>query len=179
VDGKIYVFGGLNSSWEGLNRVEVYDPKIDSWTSLSNMPTARGALSTVEMNDLIYVLGGITSAVDPREPALKTVEVYDTKAETWSKQVDMPTGRSHFGATVFKEVIYTIGGTLAVPEDSSLSVVEIYNTSKNIWISANPMPTKRSAHTTSIIEGKIYAVGGINTGPDWPGLTTVEVFIIK
>ena len=32
----------------------------------------------------------------------KTVEVYDPKADTWSKQVDMPTGRSHFGATVFK-----------------------------------------------------------------------------
>lgn len=177
VNNKIYVFGGLDDKWKGLKRVEVYDPVTDDWSSCTDMPTARGAPSTVEVNNLIYVLGGIPAA-GTGKPAVKTVEVYNPRTDSWSQQVEMPKGCSHFGANVFKGMIYTIGGSPA-DSDSIFSEVNAFNISKKIWFSAPQMSIRRHAHTTNIINGKIYAVGGSNTGPDWPGLTSVETFKIK
>jgi N-acetylneuraminic acid mutarotase len=176
-DGKIYVFGGLNDSWEGLNRVEVYDPELDTWTSLANMPTARGALSSIEKDGLIYVLGGI-SVADAAIPALKANEVYNPTTDTWEELGEMPTGKSHFGAVIYNERIYTIGGSsLEGPE--IMTRVEVFDISENIWLSAPDMPTARVALTCSLTNGKIYAIGGENdTVSNWPGLTTVEALAV-
>lgn len=129
------------------------------------------------MNNLIYVLGGIPAAA-VGNPAVKTVEVYNPRTDTWSDQVEMPTGRSHFGASIFNNMIYTIGGTTATP-DSSMRIVEVFDISKRIWFTAPYMSISRQAHTVSLIEGTLYAVGGTNVGPDWPGLTSIEAFTIK
>ena len=41
VGGKLYVFGGRDSSSERLSTAEVYDPASDSWAQVSNLTSAR------------------------------------------------------------------------------------------------------------------------------------------
>jgi len=41
VGGKLYVFGGRDSSREFLSTAEVYDPASDSWAQVSNLTPAR------------------------------------------------------------------------------------------------------------------------------------------
>ena len=41
VGGKIYAIGGAGPIYQALRAVEVYDPVTDTWTTKSEMPTAR------------------------------------------------------------------------------------------------------------------------------------------
>jgi N-acetylneuraminic acid mutarotase len=73
---RIYVIGGLQSG-NGLNLNQVYDPKTDSWTKGTSMPTARYDLGVAVVNDTIYAMGGVLLPpyAFPKEP-LTTNEVY-------------------------------------------------------------------------------------------------------
>src|SRR5262249_35223892 len=50
-DGRIYTFGGLNASNQGVNTVEAFDPRTATWSSLASMPTARLALGAALDSD--------------------------------------------------------------------------------------------------------------------------------
>ncbi|MGB9595195.1 MAG: Kelch repeat-containing protein [Candidatus Poribacteria bacterium] len=74
VDGFIYAMGGQTASGEkvflaerpiSLSTVEKYDPITDKWTKISNMPTARYALTTAVVNNKIYVFGGSEDTIKP------------------------------------------------------------------------------------------------------------------
>jgi N-acetylneuraminic acid mutarotase len=56
---RMYVFSG------GYNN-QVYDPKADTWTTGSTMPTPRGDFAVAVVDDLIYVIGGITISYEGR-----------------------------------------------------------------------------------------------------------------
>ena len=43
LDGKIYVIGGSITTSSVTSVVETYDPAVDIWTSMANMPSARCA----------------------------------------------------------------------------------------------------------------------------------------
>ena len=61
VNNKIYVFGGATSvpgGWIIHSAVEEYDPKTDSWTEKTPMPTAASDLSSGVVDGKIYVFGG-------------------------------------------------------------------------------------------------------------------------
>ena len=40
-NGKLYVSGGWNSSWDITKTVHVYDPTANTWEQISDMKTAR------------------------------------------------------------------------------------------------------------------------------------------
>ena len=74
VNGKIYVVGGWTKHLgAGLPTLEEYDPLTDTWTKKANMPTARGALASSEVNGKIFAIGGSNWGT-----MLLTLEEYDT-----------------------------------------------------------------------------------------------------
>jgi hypothetical protein len=64
-----------------------YDPVTDTWTSKTDMPTARRALSIGVENGKIYAIGSGTGGVSG------AVEAYDPATDTWTQKADMPTAR--------------------------------------------------------------------------------------
>jgi hypothetical protein len=74
---KIYVMGGKNafSSGEALNLNRIYDPSTDTWQVGASMPEPRIFLSIVNINDLLYVLGGI--------PGYGEMQYLPSKANNW------------------------------------------------------------------------------------------------
>jgi hypothetical protein len=59
---------------------------------------------------------------------LKTVEEYDSTADTWTIKADMSTTRWFFSASALDGNIYAIGGSTGYPPHSSVSSVEEYDT---------------------------------------------------
>src|SRR5428012_14398 len=60
-----------------------------TWTTRTNMPTARGQMGTaVASNGKIYVVGGQANGV-----ALATVEEYDPSTDTWATKASLPRAR--------------------------------------------------------------------------------------
>ncbi len=63
-DGKFYALGGtyVTFGFPGpvlLPNVEAYNPNDDTWSLVTSMPTARGALAAaIDLNGTIYAIGG-------------------------------------------------------------------------------------------------------------------------
>ncbi|WP_179032056.1 Kelch repeat-containing protein [Paenibacillus kribbensis] len=66
LNNEIYVIGGNTAatkvSGPATDEVEKYNPKTDTWSTIPSMPTARGLLSAVSLNNAIYVAGGSNSS---------------------------------------------------------------------------------------------------------------------
>jgi len=126
---------------------------IESWTTRTPMPTARGWLTAGEVNHRLYAIGGFNSTY------LTTVEAYDPSTNTWQSQAAMPTARSHVASGVVNGVIYVVGGY----NGGSLATLEAYDPTTNTWTTKTSMPTPRYAPAAGVINGVLYVVGGYLT----------------
>ncbi len=174
VNGKIYAIGGgaassaAYTSVETFSTVEEYDPATNTWTTKSEMPTARGFHSANVVNNRIYVIGGSPSA--PSSGSVLTVEVYEPATDTWTQKGTMPALRSAGFTSVVDGKIYCFGGY-------AFSDVDEYDPVTDTWTEKANMLTYRIGLSTSVLDGQIYAIGGYIYGvPDYPGVTTVEIY---
>ena len=172
VDGKIYAIGGgagSGGSYTGgktFSTVEEYDTATDTWTTKSEMPTARGWHSAGVVDGRIYVIGG-----SPSYPfsAVLMLEVYEPATDTWTQKGDIPCASSTSFASVVDGKIYTFGGYVCRQSYE-------YDPGTDTWTQKADMPTYRVALSGSALDGKIYAIGGQKPSPPYPGLATVEVY---
>ena len=58
---KLYIIGGTNDGYSGINTSQIYDPQTDNWTLGAQMPTARKSLAVAVVNDAFYAFGGVSS----------------------------------------------------------------------------------------------------------------------
>jgi N-acetylneuraminic acid mutarotase len=107
LDGRIYVFGGLDESFNISNTVEAYSPFSNTWSTVAPMPTARWELAAAAgPYGRINVLGG-----DGSSGTLNTVETYNAFTNHWSSAPPMPTDRYGLAAVAtFDGGLYAIGG---------------------------------------------------------------------
>jgi N-acetylneuraminic acid mutarotase len=162
VNGKIYAIGGWRGSGP-LSVVEEYDPVTDTWTSKTDMPTARGYLSASVVNEKIYVIGG-KSSVGAVKIGLPIVEEYDPATDTWAERKDMPTARRYLSTSVVNDKIYAIGGLIGGQPATHSATAEEYDPATDTWTKKTDMPTARGMLCAGVVDGKIYAIGGISGG---------------
>ena len=115
VDGKLYAIGGrllgngiprpINEALSNFNDNEAYNPRQDSWTILSPMPTKRSGLAASSFNSKIYAFGG-----QSLNGTFNTNERYDTERNVWTTDLPMPTSRLGLEAVSFENKIYVLGG---------------------------------------------------------------------
>ena len=129
VDDKIYVLGGY--TWRmvpGLaerfvTRVEEYNPKINKWRKLRDMPMFRGWFATVAVDNEIYTLGGMN--LENRLAYISDVDVYNPIIDKWRK-IEPMTLLKGTTAVVVKGTIYALGGVIGGGRLSP--IVEAYDT---------------------------------------------------
>ncbi len=168
VNGKIYVFGGVDGTIVDLNLCEEYDPASDTWAPKTAMPTARTEAAAAAIDGLIYVIGG--EDYDTNTP-LNTVEIYNPSSNSWTTGANMPTARRTLSCAAVNGRIYAIGGDDA--GTTCYDVVEEYNPATNTWATKSPMGVARGEHGCAVLNGRIYIVSG------WDGaanLASVEVY---
>ena len=160
VDGKIYTMGGASHVGGVAQITEEYDPLIDEWRRVADMPTGRHSLTTAAVDGLIYAIGG---AVNGQASAV--VEVYDVAADAWSFGTPMPTPRMGPGAAMIDEIIYVIGGEGGGwLQGLEVTTVEAYDPALDSWVALADMPHPRMGFGTAVVAGLIYAVGGGGNG---------------
>ena len=169
VNGKIYIIGGVPYSnksgpgWSAVPTVEVYDTRIGAWRKAADMPTPRIAAQAAVFGGDIYVFGGYSRGKIRGEKDHKTVEVYNTRTNTWSRTRDMPTLRQGFRTAVVDGRIYVIGGAIFDKQRDvrvATDLVEAYDPLTERWKKRASMPTKRMWVDAAVVKNKIYAIGG-------------------
>ncbi|WP_293896497.1 kelch repeat-containing protein [Flavobacterium sp.] len=100
-DGKIYSFGGTGSSGNSA-KLYVFDPLLQTWTQLADMPQAKQCKGEI-INGKLYVIGGFDGS------SLTGIDCYDIQNNTWSHLMDMPASNSANATSVFQNKIWVIG----------------------------------------------------------------------
>ncbi len=129
----------------------IYDPKTDSWSNGTEMPTPRGALTAQFVDGKLYAIGGFNEFTRPEN------EVYDPITDSWETRSEMPTPREHLASSVLDDQLYVIGGRAA---QSNVNTNEMYDHTANTWKTLEPLPTARSGLTASTLSSAIFVFGG-------------------
>ena len=163
VNDKIYAIGGFN--YEGgfetySSKNEAYDPKLNSWSTRMDMPTARAGLALGVVKGKIYAIGGYYH--DSEYQFTSKNEEYDPYMNTWTDKAPIPTVRGEAAVGVVNDKIYVIGGITfdGLGHYNTFSENEVYDPLLNQWESKTPLPTARYGTMFGVIDNKIYVIGG-------------------
>ena len=100
-DGFIYAVGGYNHM-SSLNAFERFDPVLNQWQSLPEMPAKVSAHSVTLVDEKLYVFGNYRK--------MKSTYSYDFLTAKW-KKIDIGYKKSrHNAATTLNGTTYVIGG---------------------------------------------------------------------
>jgi len=103
--GKIYLPGGKVDSDKGINVLEVYDPRTNTWKELARLPISVYDSGVVTYEGKIYLFGGINEG-----KPIADVMRYDPSTNVWTLLTPMPDNRAHPGILVLEDKLYVIGG---------------------------------------------------------------------
>ena len=116
IDGKIYVVGGrqftkqADGNYANVNvaNLEVYDPKVERWETLSPLPQAAGGISAEVVDGKLYVFGGEQWV--PQKSIIAQAWVYNPELDKWTSVPNMKTPRHGTAAGAIGNKIYVFGG---------------------------------------------------------------------
>nr|XP_061792766.1 kelch-like protein 4 isoform X3 [Nerophis lumbriciformis] len=77
--------------------VERYDPKTDTWTTVSSLSIPRDAVGVCLLGDRLYAVGGYDG-----QSYLNSVESYDAQNNEWTQEVPLNIGRAGACVVVVK-----------------------------------------------------------------------------
>jgi N-acetylneuraminic acid mutarotase len=108
-DGRIYAYGGVDTTTNALSTFEAYDPSTNTWATLPGLflsGSATAAVGAAFLGGKVYVIGGSDADYVPH----RNVESYSLATGTWKIQVSMPTARGYLAAVATGGHLYAIGG---------------------------------------------------------------------
>ncbi len=130
VNGKIYAFGGNDSSKDISNIVEEYDPVADTWTVKSPLPVQRLKPAVIAFNNKIYAIGGYST--DFSKSDINAVEEYDPATDTWTTKAPLSEmARDYITCLVYDNKIYVFSITREY--GSSQVILQIYDPLTDTW----------------------------------------------
>ena len=167
--GKIYLIGGDTEDDGPTNKVHVYDPDPDSWSSdLTPMLTPRGFLRVTRLGGWLYAIGGVNKAGQ----FLKKVERYKPGSDIWEPVAPMGTRRGGPGVVTANQRIYVVGGGIGEfgPNSDASKTSEVF--AEHAWHPLDVLlPVGRSSlHAERASGNRILAIGGFEA-PAGPGST--------
>lgn len=164
LDGRIYIVGGFEAPALGnlLNlsvsdKVEVYSPQDDRWTTVASLPVGLHHAGLAAVGRQLYLVGGYTrSGLSVWKPVASLYR-YDPETDRWSEGTPMSTPRGALALAVVNGRILAIGGYNG---DTNLAAVEEYDPQTDRWTSKASLPAPRD-HLAAAADGRyIYAIGG-------------------
>ena len=163
--GRIYVFGGFNSSGTSLQNVQIYDIATGLWSAGTNISDDRANISAVVVSNKIYILGGSTADAGLAYSTAPSISYEYTPSlsgpGSWSTKTAMAVAGSERFLLPFDDVVYNMGGRTATSTLSALhDGLAVTSNPPNGFITTVVEIGLASARTG--ISGVIYSPG---TGP--------------
>jgi N-acetylneuraminic acid mutarotase len=129
------------------------------------MPSPRVGFGIGVVNGILYAVGGSCCNPDGSR-ILGTVEAYDPTTNTWTARAPMPTPRWNLAVGVANQILYAVGGRVALEGDVPPNIVEAYDPARNVWAKKTPLPGNRNGVALGSVDGTLYAVGGVRWVPN-------------
>jgi hypothetical protein len=180
--GKVLVTGGTSGSSRlspGLPSTEIYDPAAGTWKTSGAMHEPRHGHGAVLLPDKkVLVAGGTAIRSGDSLRSLRTAEIYDPAAGTWTVTGAMTDARSGHATAVLKGgKVLVCGGTAPISGtgETSLAFCELYNPGTGTWTPTGSLTRPRSRHQlVPLTDTTVLAVGGMTPGA--PGDGTFDPF---
>ena len=134
------------------------------------MPGRRCRCGVAVVRGRVYAVGGFNGSL-----RVRTVDMYDPTADTWSSIASMEARRSTLGVAVLSDQIYAVGGFDGSSGLNTAEVLDMGVTGSQEWRPIASMSTRRSSVGVGVLGGLIYAVGGYD-GNSRQCLASVEVY---
>lgn len=168
-NGKIYVFGGVNTTGP-LTSLEIYNPATNTWSPGAPMPGAsRGMSFALGFNGMIYVVSGYDVSLTT------SLYRYNPATNTWATLASIPDGVWEGAAAATSNgKIYVFGGEPSL--GGSTNTTRIYNIATNTWSLGANMPVSVQQHAAVASKaGKIYIIGGRSAASSAP-VANVQIY---
>jgi N-acetylneuraminic acid mutarotase len=174
IDGKIYVAGGRPP---GGSAFEVYDPAINKWEKLPDLPTQRNHLAMVAIDGKIIVAGGRTGP-GAMAPRVDVVEIYDPISRQWTKGAPMPAPRGGITGAAHAGCMFVFGGEGEPTHVLGLTPTTYgYDPRKNSWTRLPDLPIAvHGLKGSAVIGGRIFLPGGGITLGGNSGTNAMQVY---
>lgn len=168
-DGElIYFAGGYTANPTGRAQIfgtqEVlrYDPNLDSYSRLPDLPVERAAGQLEYYGGKLYYFGGTNQA---RTEDVGNLFILDLEggATSWHEGAPLPNPRNHLGGVVLGGKIYAIAGQH--DHDGRLTTqsdVHAYDPKRDSWskVADLPLPLSHIADSSFALGGRLIVVGG-------------------
>ena len=162
--GKFYLIGG-----RGINPVNVFDPKTNTWEEKGKTPFEMHHFQAVSYQDAIYVVGAMTSHY-PKEFPVENIWIYYPENDVWKKGAEIPKERRRggAGASVYKDKLYLTCGIDFGHTSGTNNNFDSYNLKTGEWEILPKAPHIRDHFSTIIVDNNLYCIGGRNTSFHYP-----------
>ncbi|MEV0171661.1 kelch repeat-containing protein [Streptomyces sp. NPDC050803] len=180
-DGSVLVAGGWAYTHRGggaaLAYCERYDPARGTWTPTGSFAVPRGGhqLTALPDGSVLATGGGPGGSPGPDgrlEPfSLPTAERYHPGPGAWTREQDMPCGRSqHRAVPLPSGEVLVLGGTTEPLYDAGLGSAVRYDPLTRSWYPAAGLTVGRSDFAAvTLLDGRVLATAGARrTGPGTP-----------
>ena len=146
-----------------------------TWARLPAMPRALwGSGEAVLASGRALVIGGLSGPSSTS--ALKTVEVFDPKSNSWAAAAPMLQARAYPATVVLADgSVLVVGGSR---DGLPLNSAERYFPDTGTWVSAGAMSAPRTqTRATLLLDGRVLVSGGGSEGsPGFRSTKTAEIF---
>lgn len=175
--GRVLVAGGVSGALSHPSRplatAEVYDPETGAWTRTGSMGEARYGHSADLLPDgRVLVAGGGGPRSPDSDRSLRSAEIYDPGAGTWTPAEPMTDARCHHPTVPLPDGrILAVGGYVAtrgsrgvdlwVSFGVGLAHCEAYDPGSGTWQPTADLTVPRHGHQATLLpDGTVLATGG-------------------
>lgn len=155
-DGKVWAFGGSGATATS-NESWMYDPALDTWFRVADMPFGVSQAGAVAVGDYIYLIGGWAN--------FPYVQRYDPQTDTWDVSgPQLLIGRQGAVVGEYGNQIYVLGGGTGWTGMTSVETYDPYQWPGGTWLeNAEPLPTAMTAGAGACVDDKMWFAGGTGT----------------
>lgn len=181
VGDKIYVISGVKYATLAGDVISdatyVYDPKLDSWSTMAPIPTPVEGYASAVLDGKIYIMGGAAMSQSTSNWVVGLVQIFNPETNQWTVGKPLPTGVYAAGACATSgllapERIYVVGGnewylpwpTSGILNPHGTTLNQIYDPATGNWSLGASLPEPRWQCSLVNINDTLFVVGGEN-GP--------------
>ena len=156
----LLLFAAVSSP--AISPVQVVRADSDPWTTTGNLTAVRGKHIAIRLlSGKVLLAGGVNGGGS----AIRTVDLYDPVAGTWSTSGSwsMLGTRFEFPAALLPDGrVLVVGG---VRGSAAINETELYDPTSGTWTAAAALPIASAyATATTLNSGQVLVTGGANTG---------------
>ncbi len=167
VGDKIILIGG-----RGEKRIDIFDIAKQTWIKGAQPPLEIHHMQLVELDGLIYVLGGFTGSW-PYETPLSHILIYDVTEDSWAIGPEIPEDRKRgaAGAVVKDKKIYLVNGIINGHTSGWVNWLDEFDPYSNTWKVLPNAPQARDHFQSAVIGDNLYVAGGRRSGSGETGFS--------